>query len=91
MNRSKQSVLDSDFIEARAALLDVAAFLDRIDRADGEADYRRDALLNAIVALCDSAGDRARSVLEALSYSADPTPAPLVSKSACGAPNPELI
>ena len=33
MKRSKKEVLDADFAAARAGVLDIAAFLDRVDRA----------------------------------------------------------
>ena len=48
MKRSKKEVLDADFAATRAGVLDVAAFLDRVDRGEGEADFRR---LN-VCALC---------------------------------------
>ena len=34
MKRSKKEVLDADFAAARAGVLDVAAFLDRVDRGE---------------------------------------------------------
>lgn len=47
MKRSKKEVLDADFAAARAGVLDVAAFLDRVDRGEGEADFRYHALMDA--------------------------------------------
>ena len=48
VKRSKKEVLDADFAAARAGVLDVAAFLDRVDRGEGEADFRYRALLEAL-------------------------------------------
>ncbi len=85
---TKQAVLDLYFIEARARLIDLAAFLDRVERAPGEADYRLAALRGALEEMTRRpAGDeeRAKAVLMALS---DPTTEPLeaaTTKSAAGA------
>ena len=84
----KQAVLDLYFIEARARLIDLAAFLDRVERAPGEADYRLAALRAALEEMVQRpTGDdgRAKTVLMALS---DPTTGPLdaaTTKSAAGA------
>ena len=79
-------VADLYFLEHRAKLIDIAAFLDRVDRAAGDADFRVDAFRRALVLLCDGRGHRARRVLEMLS---DPTAEPLASaegmKGASGA------
>ena len=40
----RTQLLDLYFLEARAKLIDVAAFMDRVDRGEGEADFRYDAL-----------------------------------------------
>jgi len=71
---NKQDLLDLQFIEARHRLIDLAAFLDRIDRHPGSADYRYEALKNALPILLDDRPDRARAVLEAFS---DPTTDPI--------------
>src|SRR5437879_6379274 len=39
----RTQLLDLYFLEARAKLIDVAAFMDRVDRGEGEADFRYDA------------------------------------------------
>jgi hypothetical protein len=83
-------VLDFYFVEHRAKLLDVAALLDRVDRARPgparEEDYRLAALRRAVAVLVDGRPERARRVLELLS---DPTGAPLATalglKAAAGA------
>jgi hypothetical protein len=87
MKRSKKAVLDVDFLAARASLLDLAAFADRVDRADGEADFRFPALLEAISLLAQCKSDRVRRVLEALSYPDGAIDEKAGSKAACGAPN----
>ena len=45
---TKQQVLELYFMEARSKLIDLAAFLDRVERADGEADFRLGALRDAL-------------------------------------------
>lgn len=72
MTRNK--LLDLYYLDARARLIDIAAFLDRIERADGESDFRHEALAQAIPLLTNAGPDRARKVLEALS---DPTTEPI--------------
>lgn len=83
MNR--RQLLDLYFLEARARLIDVAAFLDRLDRAEGQADFRLEAFKQALGELEREGGGRAESVLRSLS---DPTLEPIpaaTSKAACGA------
>lgn len=64
---SKKELLDLQFIDARHKVIDVAAFLDRIDRHPGEEDYRFTALKNALPILLTERPDRARAVLESFS------------------------
>lgn len=64
---SKKDLLDLQFIDARHKLIDVAAFLDRIDRHPGDDDYRLAALKTALPILLENRPDRARAILEALS------------------------
>lgn len=64
---SKQELLDLQFIDARHKLIDLAAFLDRIDRHPGADDYRFAALKAALPILLTDRPDRARAVLEAFS------------------------
>jgi hypothetical protein len=71
-------VVDLYFMEHRAKLLDIAAFLDRLERAappTGTGDVRVRALTRAIPLLIDGEGDRARRILELLSdHTAEPIP-----------------
>ncbi|HEY5911704.1 MAG TPA: hypothetical protein VJA21_13975 [Verrucomicrobiae bacterium] len=83
MNR--QQLLDLYFLEARAKLIDLAAFLDRVERAEGEADFRLAALMDALKDLRREDGCRAENILLRLS---DPTVEPIpaaTTKAACGA------
>jgi len=82
---TRQQVLDLYFMDARCKLIELAAFLDRVDRADGEADFRHEALLKALKVLSTNEPSRAKEVLMTLS---DPTSEPLAAapgKGACGA------
>lgn len=72
-------------MEARAKLIDLAAFLDRVDRADGEDDFRIKGLRKALGELQNPEPQRAKGVLLALS---DPSEAPIehaTTKAAAGA------
>lgn len=81
---TRTQVADRYFLEHRAKLLDIAAFLDRLDRAagDGPDDFRVAALRRAIAILDDGRGERARRVLELLS---DPTTEPIEKAPGKGA------
>ncbi len=63
---TKQAVVDLYFLEHRAKVLDLAAFLDRYDRAagGGDRDFRVDALAAALAIVQDGQPERARRVLE---------------------------
>jgi hypothetical protein len=81
----RRQLLDLYFIDARARLIDIAAFLDRLERAEGVDDFRAEAFRRAIEQLGKPGADRARRVLLALS---DPTTEPIAAapgKGACGA------
>lgn len=64
---SKKELLDLQFIDARHKLIDIAAFLDRIERHPGDEDYRFTAMKNALPILLSDRPDRARAVLESFS------------------------
>ena len=90
---SRTTVVDRYFLEHRAKLIDLAAFLDRVERAvpaDGEAedDFRVEAMRRAIEELLKPGADRARRVQETFS---DPTDEPIdraPMKGALGAHDP---
>ena len=82
---SKEQTLDLYFMDARCKLIDLAAFLDRLDRSSGSGDFRETSLREALTLLSDGQSERARRVLMTLS---DPTTTPLHTagtKGACGA------
>jgi hypothetical protein len=86
---TKQDIRDHYFSEAPHKLIEVAAFLDRVDRAEGEDDYRIKAFRSALKELERSEPERAKQILLALS---DPTTEPIPAakgKSASGAWAPE--
>ena len=79
---TRQQLLDLYFMDARSKLIDLAAFLDRLDRGEGEADFRLDAFRKALAELHRGEPDRAKSVLMALS---DPTVEPMTKAHGKGA------
>ncbi len=85
---TKNELLDMQFIGARAHLIDLAAFLDRIDRHPGMADHRLAALREVLPMLLADRPDRAKAVLEALSDTTRELPASAAVQGACGAPPP---
>lgn len=83
---SKNELLDLQFIDARARLIDLAAFLDRLDRHDGEADIRLDYFKDAIGILSEDHQGRAKAVLERFSDLTDDLPETAPFQGATGAP-----
>jgi len=82
---TRHEILDLDFIEARHKLIDVAAFLDRVARTSGDADFRMEAFRSAIAELSKPGPNTAERVLLAFS---DPTTEPIpaaTTQGACGA------
>jgi hypothetical protein len=82
---TRQQVLDLYFMDARSKLIDLAAFIDRVERADGEEDFRMKALRTALKELSSANHEKAKQVLLTLS---DPTKEPIeaaTTKAACGA------
>jgi hypothetical protein len=84
-NTTRQQVLDLYFLEARHKLIEIAAFLDRVRRAQGPDDFRLEAFRTALKDLSSNKPGLAKSVLMDFS---DPTPDPIpaaTTKAACGA------
>ncbi|MSU59301.1 MAG: hypothetical protein EXS35_14220 [Pedosphaera sp.] len=82
---TREQVLDLDFLDARGKLIEIAAFLDRVERAKGQDDFRVKAFRQAARELNGSKKRRAEKVLLAFS---DPTTTPIpaaTTKAACGA------
>ncbi len=85
----RSKVVELYFLEHRAKLIDIAAFLDRLERAaDGSAptDFRIEAFRRALAVLSDGGPHRARRVLELLSdHSTEPIGSAAGMKGAFGA------
>jgi hypothetical protein len=82
---TRQQVLDLYFMDARSKLIDLAAFLDRVERASGEEDFRLKAFRAALGELSNGSSEKAKEVLLAFS---DPTTEPIAAattKAATGA------
>lgn len=79
---TRQQLLDLYFMDARSKLIDLAAFLDRVDRGEGDADFRLAAFRKALDELHRGEPERARNVLLSLS---DPTTEPIAAAPGKGA------
>jgi hypothetical protein len=82
---TRAQVLDLYFMDARCKLIDIAAFLDRVQRSEGAEDFRMRAFRAALNELSGETPHRAKAVLTSLS---DPTTDPIpaaTTKAACGA------
>ena len=78
-------LVDEYFIETRNRIIEVAAFLDRLDRADpvvADQDFRVRALAEAIRVLAGGGPDRVRDIQVLMS---DPTTEPLATLDRKGA------
>ena len=51
MKASKKDIQDLYFMDSRYKLLDIAAFLDRVERHEGEEDFRHPAFYKALEAM----------------------------------------
>jgi hypothetical protein len=81
----RAQIIDLYFAEARSKLIDLAAFLDRVERSGGEDDFRMKSLRAAISELGSAGPGKTRNILLILS---DPTQEPVAAagpKSASGA------
>jgi len=87
---NREAVIDAYFLESRAKVLDIAAFLDRIERArpaDEREDFRLTALHRALACLTEESDHKAQRILEILSdHSADVPQSAHGMKGATGAP-----
>lgn len=75
--RDAADVLNRDFLESRSRILEVAAALDRLDRAPGRAsdppDHRLAQLRQAIKALLEPGPGRAETIQRLFSLEYDPS------------------
>jgi hypothetical protein len=79
---TRQQLLDLYFMDARCKLIELAAFLDRVDRGTGEADFRLSAFREAMGHLALGEPQRAETILRAFS---DPTAEPVARAQGKGA------
>jgi hypothetical protein len=85
---NKKELLDLQFIDARARLIDIAAFLDRLDRqeGEGEGDIRLKYYKATLPILLEDRPDRAKAVLEAFSDHSEELTDTAPFQGATGAP-----
>lgn len=76
------NLVDLGFMDSRSKIIDLAAFLDRVQRAGQDDDFRVVALKNALALLSQSEPQRAKNVL--LSFS-DPSTDPIPKATMQGA------
>ena len=79
---SEVNLVDLGFMDSRSKLIDLAAFLDRVQRAGQDGDFRVGALKEAILLLSQNEPERAKKVL--LSFS-DPSSEPIPKATTQGA------
>jgi hypothetical protein len=72
--RSAEAILAEEFLQARSRILDLAALLDRLERAPGSADEeaRMRLLIDGLEILCDDEVGKARRVQLLMSRDYDP-------------------
>jgi hypothetical protein len=78
----RQQILDLYFLDARHKLIELAAFLDRVERADGKDDFRLKAFRAALGELTGKKKEKAKIVLRIFS---DKTTKPIAKAQAKGA------
>lgn len=76
------NLVDLGFMDSRSKLIDLAAFLDRTQRAGQDGDFRVQALKHALTLLSQDQPRRAKDVLLSLS---DPSTAPVDKAAMQGA------
>ena len=69
-------------MDARSKLIDLAAYIDRVDRAEGKEDFRMKAFRDALAELSGNKKEKAKQVLLAFS---DPTTKPVAKAPGKGA------
>jgi len=79
---TRQQLLDLYFLDARHKLIEVAAFLDRVERAGGAEDFRLRGFRAALTQLNGRKRNRAKAILLAFS---DPTTHPVTKAEGKGA------
>jgi hypothetical protein len=79
---TRQQILDLYFMEARFKLIELAAFIDRVERSEGDEDFRMKAFRQALTELSKGNQEKVKQVL--LSFS-DPTTEPIAKAPGKGA------
>jgi hypothetical protein len=79
---TRLQILDLYFLDARSKLIDLAAFLDRVERADGKDDFRLKSFYDALGELTGNKKEKSKSVLLVFS---DPTVKPIAKAAGKGA------
>jgi hypothetical protein len=79
---NKLQLTDHYFMETRSKLLDIAAWIDRLQRADGMTDHRNQSFTACLPILIDEQPEKTRRILERLS---DPTTEPIARAGEKGA------
>jgi hypothetical protein len=82
---TRQQVLDLYFLDARHKLVEIAAFLDRVERAGGKDDFRIKAFRTALAGLSDDKKDKVKNALLAFSDMSTEPIAKAPGKGAVGA------
>ena len=82
---TRQQVLDLYFLDARHKLIEIAAFLDRVERADGKDDLRIRAFRTALGKLSGDGKQKAKDVLLVFSDLSTEPVAKAPGKGAVGA------
>lgn len=87
---TRQKLLDLYFLDARHQLVEIAAFLDRVERGTGPDDFRLEAFRRALTEVSGrkKSTTRAQRVLLAFSDSTRQPVPQAEGKGACGAPPP---
>lgn len=70
-DRTVADVVDREYLELRAKVLEIAASFDRINRATGKPDSRLEKIHAGISILSDSESDKAKRVQELFSQDYD--------------------
>jgi hypothetical protein len=78
----RQQILDLYFLDARHKLIELAAFLDRVERAEGKDDFRLKSFHKALAKL---GGKRKNKAAEVLLTFSDPTHQPVTKAEGKGA------
>ncbi len=85
---SRSKIVDLYFMEHRAKLIDIAAFLDRLDRAGNdpaEDDFRIEAFRQALAIVSDDQAHRTKRILDLFSdHSTEPLASAAGMKGAFG-------